>query len=473
MAELTVNASSPDCMFGTQAGSKSCKSSPKGDAGTSPLNPCPQCTSKKLWKDGLRYPMFGEPIQRWLCRGCGLRFSDPSGVEAALRALEQDGRLEAKTLKSNSALPRVRQICVSETKNLTPTAEIKTVAGDIAKRKTFAVTRNIDLVPEEARGLLTKFMAYLEREGFDSENQYPTSLSHLVKDGANLLDPENVKSVIAKQKKKDGEPWSDSMKMLATYAYDAFATMQGLSWKRPVYHQNEATITVPDEKDLDMLIAAAARKQLATFLGCLKETFADPSEILAADWIDLKGNVFSINHPCKGHLPGKYDLTPRLVAMLNTLPHKNKRIFPTTYKNIYASLENLRSKAAARFNNPALLQITFKSFRHWGGSMVAHLSNGNVLTIMKVLRHKSFKSSLKYIHTIEFKDEDYEEAVATTVEEIRQLGKAGWTKYDEATFGGVQMRFYRKPKRFGGFKGGLEKQDNKDEKRVDRFLCAV
>jgi hypothetical protein len=29
---------------------------------------------------------------------------------------------------------------------------------------------------------------------------------------------------------------------------------------------------------------------------------------------------------------------------------------------------------------------------------------------------------MKYIHTIEFKEEDYEEAVATTPEEIRQLG---------------------------------------------------
>ena len=33
-------------------------------------------------------------------------------------------------------------------------------------------------------------------------------------------------------------------------------------------------------------------------------------------------------------------------------------------------------------------------------------------------------------------------------EEIRQLGKAGWAKYDEITFNGQQMHFYRKPKRF-------------------------
>jgi integrase len=172
--------------------------------------------------------------------------------------------------------------------------------------------------------------------------------------------------------------------------------------------------------------------------------------LLRAEWIDFKDNVFSINHPVKGHLPGKYELTPRLTCMLNALPRKNKRIFPTNYKTIYSSLNCLRTKAAEKFQNPALLNITFKSFRHWGGSKIAQMSNGNPLVIMRILRHKSFESSRKYIHTIEFKEEDYEETVATTPDEIRNLGKAGWQKYDEATFSGVQMHFYRKPKRFGG-----------------------
>lgn len=217
----------------------------------------------------------------------------------------------------------------------------------------------------------------------------------------------------------------------------------------PTYHQNEATIYLPDEKELDLLISAAS-KRMATFLGCLKETFADPSEILRAEWIDFKDNVFSINHPVKGHLPGKYELTPRLTCMQNALPRKNKRIFPTSYKVIYSSLRSLRTKAADKFQNPALLNITFKSFRHWGGSKIAQMSNGNPLVIMRILRHKSFESSRKYIHTINFKEEDYEEAVATTPDEIRALGKAGWQKYDEVIFSGVQMHFYRKPKRFGG-----------------------
>ena len=108
------------------------------------------------------------------------------------------------------------------------------------------------------------------------------------------------------------------------------AKMQGIKWNKPTYRQEETTLYIHDEKDLDLLISTASRR-MATFLQCLKETFADPGEILRLEWIDLKNNTLSINHPVKGHLPGKYELSPRLVAMLNALPRKDKRIFPMSY----------------------------------------------------------------------------------------------------------------------------------------------
>jgi hypothetical protein len=62
---------------------------------------------------------------------------------------------------------------------------------------------------------------------------------------------------------------------------------------------------------------------------------------------------------------------------------------------------------------------------------------------------------MKYIHSKALQEEDYDKTVATTPEEIRQLGKAGWTKYNEITFNDKQMHFYRKPKRFNGLKTSL------------------
>jgi integrase len=92
--------------------------------------------------------------------------------------------------------------------------------------------------------------------------------------------------------------------------------------------------------------------------------------------------------------------------------------------------------------------VSFKSFRHFGGTMIAEYTNGNVLTVKKMLRHKSIQSSMKYIHTINFKDDDYEIATPTTIEEIKQLGQAGFVKYDEHN----GIRFYRKPKKFRSLK---------------------
>jgi hypothetical protein len=83
--------------------------------------------------------------------------------------------------------------------------------------------------------------------------------------------------------------------------------------------------------------------------------------------------------------------------------------------------------------------------------MIAYHTNGNVLLVKKLLGHKNINSSMKYIGMIHFKDDQFETATATTIEEIQKLGQAGWTKYDEITVSGVQMHFYKKPKRFSNY----------------------
>ena len=44
-----------------------------GRPAQSPIK-CPQCSSQKTWKDGVRKTNFVD-IQRYLCRECGFRFS--------------------------------------------------------------------------------------------------------------------------------------------------------------------------------------------------------------------------------------------------------------------------------------------------------------------------------------------------------------------------------------------------------------
>jgi len=57
-------------------------------------------------------------------------------------------------------------------------------------------------------------------------------------------------------------------------------------------------------------------------------------------------------------------------------------------------------------------------------------------------------SNQRYVHTIEFKDENYEVTPVTTSDEIVALSKGGWQKYDEAVFKGIHIHCYRKAEAF-------------------------
>ncbi len=153
MAELTLNAKNPDSIFGKKAGLNNGKSEPaSGSAGTSHLNPpCPECKSQKVWRDAHRTSVFGDRIQRWLCRECGLRFSDPEDVKKSWSAHEKAGRMAPNNeIISGNGIVTTRQICVEETKNLVAeqqtTVVLRRNTGDIKGK-----TSRIRLVDEERR----------------------------------------------------------------------------------------------------------------------------------------------------------------------------------------------------------------------------------------------------------------------------------------------------------------------------------
>jgi integrase len=378
---------------------------------TSPL--CPSCDPPKVWKDGLR----GE-VQRWLCRSCGFRFSG------------------SKVLNVDSAITEERQICVSKAKNLAALEKYRASAGTPVK--------------DEVRALVKVFRSWLEKEGYAKGTHYPNNLLRLARAGADLKDPESIKAAIGRLEIKNGT------KLQYIYGYDAFAKMMKISWEPPWYKQEEAIPFVPDESELDCLIATCHSKRMAAYLQCLKDIYADPGEALRIEWKDVSGNVVTINHPVKGHLPRQLEVHNKLIAMLNALPRESELIFPIKYSSLFSCYDHVRRRAAELQKNPRLLQVELRSFRHWGGTMLAYYSHGNVLFVKRMLGHKYVENTMKYIHMIHFKEDEFEIATATTPEEIQALGKAGWSKYDEMVFSGVQIHFYRKPKRFGNLEDKLD-----------------
>jgi len=399
------------------SGEFACHSEPQD-----PQKPCPECGSLKLYRDGIRYTVH-DSVQRWLCRNCGYRFSEetPQGC----------GRPSRKTsgwhLKAGGNISCGCQICAGLTgggaKNLDTATETKTVAGEL---------RNKDV-----KGLIVQFMAWLEKEGFAKDTKYPNNLKTLVNLKANLLDPESVKTVIGKHNIKNGA------KLQYVYAYSTFCKMLKISWNPPHYKQEETIPFIPDESELNALIYASRSKRMATYLQLLKEIWADPGEALGLRWIDISGNIVTINRPVKGHLPRQLSISIKLQSMLNELPKTSERVFPTTYNALFCCFDKVRKRAAHLQKNPRLLSIELRSFRHWGGSMLA-FHNVNVLTIKKLLGHKRIENTMKYISMIHFKDDQFEVTTATTIEEAKQVLSAGFDYVTQKD----SIMLFRRPKRF-------------------------
>jgi integrase len=182
---------------------------------------------------------------------------------------------------------------------------------------------------------------------------------------------------------------------------------------------------------------------MAAYLQTLKETMADPSEALRLRWIDINGNVIMINFPVKRHYHRPIQGSNTLVSMLNALPKESERIFPTTYRNMARSYYGTRKQVAKKLNNLRILKISFVTFRHWGATMLYHQTR-NILLVKKLLGHKKIENTMKYTQLIQFKDNQYEVATATNIEEAKPIIAAGFEYVTEKT--GIML--FRKPKRF-------------------------
>jgi transposase-like protein len=247
MAGLTAEAKSPYCVFGTNSSPCSCKSNPENSA--SPVNlPCPQCGSKKLWRDAKRYTVYGDEIQRWLCRDCGLRFSDPNDVKKGWSNQEKTARKQlSNEIKMATDLVTSSQRGVTETKNL------------VAEQQTSEVLRRNE--SSTAIGKSVEYEFWMLKQGYAKSTieSRVKIMKRLTKLGACLYDPESIKEITAKQ------PWSDGRKEIVVEAYTNFLIMAGGKWDPPKYHRIEKIPFIPTEQEIDQLTPDAEKNQPRCF----------------------------------------------------------------------------------------------------------------------------------------------------------------------------------------------------------------
>jgi site-specific recombinase XerC len=96
---------------------------------------------------------------------------------------------------------------------------------------------------------------------------------------------------------------------------------------------------------------------------------------------------------------------------------------------------------AERLQNPRLLQISFKTLRHWKATTEYHKTK-DILHVMRMLGHKNIQNTLVYTHLVEFHDDEFVCKTARTVDEARALVESGFDYVSEID--GVQL--FRKRK---------------------------
>ena len=278
--------------------------------------------------------------------------------------------------------------------------------------------------PATVKGRILEFALWLRKQGRNEETCKTRAylIRRLINLGANPWNPESVKEVLAKQK-----TWSNGYKMIILYAYESFLKMEGLTWERPAYKQDQCFPFIPTEAELVQLIAVCSHR-IGTFLQGLKDTGADPGELAALRWIDINKENRTISiQPVKGHKPRILSVSREFMDRLERLPKTSEKVF--SYENIQQKFGRQRRRAAYKLENPRLQKISFTTFRHWKATMEYHRTK-DILYVQKLLGHRRIDNTLKYIdlETALYgaTDEQFTVRVATNVQEASGLAEAGF-----------------------------------------------
>jgi len=360
---------------------------------------CPECGSNRLYRDGLRHLASGKTVQRWLCRNCGYRFGE-------------------KPLNSLSDKTRDSKYAVKKPKNLQALKALK----ELERTTKLAVGAT-----ENVKASLIDFAWQMKKQGYSDATikTYAYGLKNLVKHNADLTNADSVKEVLAKSK------WSNSHKNGMIAAFTLYLSMHGKTWNPPICKLTRKLPFIPMEKELDDLIAGCGKKTSA-FLQTLKETALRRAEACNLEWkdIDFQRKIILFNNPLKNGNPRIIKITDKLVAMLSSLPKKNKYLFGTNNKITRQSVfHKARKRLMRKLGNPRLLRIGFHTFRHWKATMLYHETH-DIILVKEFLGLKSLNTTLLYIQLdkalFQTDSDEFNVKAAKDPEEIKALLEVGF-----------------------------------------------
>ncbi len=373
---------------------------------------CPEChNSKRVCRAGSRFTAEGVKLQRFLCKDCNIRFSEPNPFK------------------------------LSETNN---THQLSVILQDAKKLVDPQLETNVvetkAKIPDQ--GEIVNFLWHLKKQGYsDATIKTRVKILKLMnKQGVNLLDPEAVKLFIAQR-----ESWGNGHKQIAVHAYDGLAEMLAIKWNPPYYQNDKSLPFVPTKKEVADLIAGTSKKISASAYA-ISETGFRIGELWRCKWTDLDEEKNSLKCVAEKHgNPREIKIPSRLVSVLLALPKINQYIFGNTNLNSHRwRFDQQKTALAKKLQNPRLKQIKFHSLRHFKATQEYAMTR-NILHVKELLGHRNINSTLVYTHLVPFDEEAeaYYHATAKNDKEAGELYDQGY-HYDCTTPQGIMMFIKKK-----------------------------
>lgn len=358
---------------------------------------CPSCSSERLFKAGMRYLATGGESQRWLCRDCGVRFSEHNNL---------------KVINDNRGSG---QVCVAETKNLDTQTETKTVCAGEKNLISYAWLQkkrgNTDLT-------ITERVRVLKR------------IQQRVSD---INDPAQVETMLAT------EPLTKAQKYVWVSCYRSYAKTFRLNFDAPRTRYEPKQPFMPTLEELTALINAGSKKT-AAFLQVALTTGARGGEICRLRWtdIDTEKHAVTINDAEKNSRNRTVKVPEKTIMMVNALPKKHEPfVFGNNPIGIRSTFEKLRNRLAETQKNPRFRQIHLHTFRHYFATETLRQTK-NLTYVRDLLGHKSVTNTERYTRMCVFGSEKYNHATATNDAEAGQLIEDGF-EYVVTTPQGTMM----------------------------------
>jgi len=194
---------------------------------------------------------------------------------------------------------------------------------------------------------------------------YKVYLNRLLKDGADLFDPENTKAILA------DISISKASKKLVASLLNTWFDYNKIFWKKPYYSRDSEVPYIPTENEIDQLITGLGKKT-ATYCQILKDTGARAGEVSRLRWSDIDFNRKMVNIRAEKRSNGRIlPLSDKTINMLANVSHKRDTIFncPNGIRGTYYLQ---RKRIAEKVANPNILKIHFHTFRHWKATTDLH-----------------------------------------------------------------------------------------------------